>query len=53
MSEREAKKPRGRPVKYPMAEPIPDTPGNIMKTFLRAPPRKREDWEFAKEREQG
>jgi len=27
-----------------MPEPIPDTPENIMKAFLRAPPRKREDW---------
>lgn len=51
MSKEQPKKPRGRPVEYPMPEPIPDTPENIMKAFLNAPPRKREDWKFAKERE--
>ena len=51
--EQRAKKPRGRPVEHPMPDPIPDTPENIMKAFLRTPPRKRSDWEFVKEREQG
>ena len=50
--EQRAKKPRGRPVEYPMPDPIPDTPENIMKAFLGTPPRKRSDWKFAKDREQ-
>ena len=36
-----------------MDNPFPDTPENIMKVPLRTPPRKREDWLFAKERERG
>ena len=46
-----SKKPRGRPVKYPTPEPIPDTPENIMKALLDTPPRKREDWKFVQKRE--
>ena len=42
---------RGRPVKHAMPEPIPDTPENIMKAFLKTPPRKREDWKFVQERD--
>ena len=45
------KRPRGRPVEHPYPEPIPDTPENIAKAILNTPPRKREDWKFAKERE--
>ena len=48
----EKKKPRGRPVKHPMPEPIPDAPENIMKAFIGTPPRKREDWKFVQEREE-
>ena len=39
------KKPRGRPPKHPMPEPIPDTPENVARAVLNTPPKKREDWE--------
>ena len=45
------KKPRGRPVEHKLPDPIPDTPENIMKAFLK-PPKKREDWKFVQEREE-
>ena len=32
----------GRPVKYAMPGPIPDTPENIMRALLSAPPRREE-----------
>ena len=49
----EAEKPkRGRPVKYPLPEPIPDTPENIMKAFIKTPPRERGDWKFVQKREE-
>ena len=47
----DAKRPRGRPVKHSLPEPIPDTPENIMKAFVDTPPRKREDWKFVQKRE--
>ena len=34
----EHKKPRGRPVEHKLPDPIPDTPENIMKAFLKTPP---------------
>ena len=49
----EHKKPRGRPVKHKLPDPIPDTPENIMKAFLKTPPRKRKDWKFVQDRECG
>ena len=45
------KQPRGRPVEHKLPDPIPDTPENIMKAFLKTPPRKREDWKFVQARE--
>ena len=33
---------RGRPVEHKLPDPIPDTPENIMKAFLKTPPKKRE-----------
>lgn len=45
------KKRRGRPVKYPMPEPIPDTPENILKAVLATPPKKRGEWRHVQERE--
>ena len=45
------KKPRGRPVEHKLPEPIPDIPENIMKAFLKMPPRKRKDWKFVQERD--
>ena len=32
--------PRGRPVKYTMPEPIPDTPENVARAIMRGPPKK-------------
>ena len=45
------KRKRGRPVKHPLPEPIPDSPENILKALLATPPRKREDWRNIQERE--
>ena len=38
-------------MEHKLPEPIPDTPENIMKAFLKTPPRKREEWKFVQERE--
>ena len=42
------KKPRGRPVKLTMPEPIDDTPENVPRAVLNTPPKKRDEWEFMK-----
>lgn len=42
---------RGRPVKYPLPEPIPDTPENIARVLLATPPKKRKDWRYLKKRD--
>lgn len=44
------KKPRGRPLKLTMPEPIPDTLENVAKAVLATPPRKHNEWEFIQER---
>lgn len=44
----ESGKKKGRPVKYPMPERIPDTPENVARAIMNTPPRKRDDWEFMK-----
>ena len=31
---------RGRPVKFTMPTPIPDTPENVAKAIMRGPPKK-------------
>ena len=51
MSEK-LKRPRGRPVKNEMPEPIPDTPENIMRAFLKTPPRKNAEWKFMRDRQE-
>ena len=38
------KKPRGRPVKNVMPEPIPDTPENVARACMQRPPMK--DWPY-------
>ena len=40
------KRPRGRPVKYPLPEPIADTPENIMRAVLAAPPKGENNWDY-------
>ncbi len=47
------KRKRGRPPKYPMPERIPDTPENVAGAVLNTPPKKRDDWEFMKQRRNG
>ncbi len=47
-NERPSKRTRGRPVKYPMPEPIPDTLENVLRALVRSPPKKRREWEFMK-----
>ena len=42
-------KKRGRPAKRTMPPPIPDTPENIMKAVLNAPPKKRDEWDYLKD----
>ena len=42
------KKPRGLPVKLTMPERIPDTPENVARAILNAPPKKRDEWEYMK-----
>ena len=39
-----AKRPRGRPVKNMMPEPIPDTPENVARAIMRGPPKK--EWDY-------
>ena len=41
-----SKKPRGRPVKYPMPERIDATPEEIASTVLQMPEKK--DWRYIK-----
>ncbi len=42
----QAQRPRGRPVKNKMPEPIPDTPENVARAIMRGPPRK--EWDYLK-----
>ena len=41
-----AKRPSGRPVKNRMPEPIPDTPENIARAFLRSPRTPPGGWQY-------
>lgn len=43
MTDTTPKRGRGRPVEKHMPEPIPDTPENIMRALLEAPPKREED----------
>ena len=45
----EPKRKRGRPVKYTMPEPIPDTAENIAKAILFTPPKKPNEWKFMRD----
>ena len=41
-------RPRGRPIKNQMREPIPDTPENIARALLTTPPKKWSEWGYLK-----
>ena len=41
---------KGRPPK-PLPEPIPDTPENIMRALVKAPPKQRRDWNYLKKKD--
>ena len=43
------KRPRGRPVKHPMPEPIPDTPENILRAVLATPNKREDEWDYLKQ----
>lgn len=45
------KNPRGRPVEYPLPDPIPDSPENIARALLATPPKKQKEWRHIRERE--
>lgn len=45
----EPKRGRGRPVEKPMPELIPDTPENIMRAVLNAPPKREDEWRYLRE----
>ena len=49
-SEKSAR-PRGRPVKNTMPEPIPDTPENVALALVTTPPKKEDEWKYLKDRE--
>ena len=44
-------RPRGRPVKNQMPEPIPDTPENVARAIMQRPPKK--DWDYLKKDKAG
>ncbi len=39
---------RGRPPKLKMPDPIPDSWENVMRTMLRAKPKKPDEWRYMK-----
>ena len=41
-------KPKGRPPKLVMPEPIPDTPENIARTCMMGPPKAETEWNYLK-----
>jgi len=51
MTDTPQKRKRGRPVEYPLPEPIPDTAENIARALLATPPKKRKEWRHVQERE--
>ena len=45
------KRQRGRPVEKPMPAPISDTPENVARALVTAPPKDDGDWDYLKDRE--
>ena len=50
MPDKPTPKPRGRPTKNSMPEPIPDTPENIARALLTTPPKGEDEWDYLNER---
>ena len=49
-----AKRPRGRPRSsriHEMPDQIPDSPENVALALLTTPPKREEDWEYAKQQQ--
>ena len=44
-------RPRGRPVKYPMPPPLPDTAENIVRALVKSPPKTESEWDYLRVRE--
>ena len=44
------KRPRGRPVKYPLPPPIPATAEKIMRALVNAPPKAESEWDYLRVR---
>ena len=51
MPDKPTPKPRGRPVKNTMPDPIPDTQENIARALLTTPPKGEDEWDYLKERQ--
>lgn len=49
-NDKPSRKSRGRPVKFPLPDPIPDTPENLARIIANTPPP--EEWEYMKRREE-
>lgn len=47
------KKPRGRPAKLTMPDPIPVTLENIARSVLESSPKKKDEWDFMKRLDEG
>ena len=47
MTDDKPKRPHGRP-KYPLPEPIPDTPENILQALLATPNKRDDEWKYLK-----
>ena len=39
---------RGRPVEKPEPDPIPDSPENVLRSLVTAPPRREDEWDYLK-----
>ena len=51
MPDKPTPKPRGRPIKNTMPEPIPDTPEDVARALLTTPPKSEKDWDYLKDRQ--
>ena len=40
---------RGRPVEKPEPDPIPDSPENVLRALMTAPPRREDEWDYLRQ----